>query len=158
MRSLFISSLALALLSLAACSSDDGDPQSGRGTAKESEACSSSNDCAEPSAVCMASSKVCSGALDSSSFATECTAATAGACAGKACLVLNANKQNKTGLCSMKCNTSADCGSGGACVTVTGAGTVCLEPCTTSDTCENGFVCVPDPNNPNQKACLVEAS
>lgn len=150
--------LPLVLLALAACSSDDGDESTARGTAKEFEPCAVSNDCAEPSAVCLASAKVCSGKLDSSSFTTECTAATASSCDGKACLVLDPNKQNKTGLCTMKCNTNADCGTAGVCVTIPSAGSVCLEPCTSSDTCENGFVCISDPANPNQKACLVEAS
>jgi len=150
--------LPLILLALAACSSDDGDDSSAaRGTAKESQACAASNDCAEPSAVCMFSHNICSGALDSSSFSTECSEATAGTCAGKACIVLLSNKQNKTGVCTMKCGTSADCGAAGVCVALS-VGKVCLEPCTSSDTCENGFVCVPDPSNPGQKACLVEAS
>ena len=146
-----------------ACGSDDGDSAGAagapaRGTAKKGEPCTENVNCAEPSAVCVKGT-TCSGPIDASAFTTECASGGAEQCAGLRCLVLAANKQNKTGICSMACTTDADCGGTnlGACVTIS-AGTTCLKPCSSSADCSNGFVCVPDPADSSRKACLAEAS
>lgn len=109
----------------------------------EGEACEEDLDCAEELAQCHPQG-VCTGALTSEALETECSEGNADICAGFACLVLNANAQGKTGLCTYKCESNADCGQG-VCVELSGAGKVCLSPCQDSSDCSNGFVCVADP-------------
>jgi hypothetical protein len=154
-RSRFLMIAAVALMA-AACGSDDDTQKPARGTAQKGEACTIATDCAEPSAVCI-NGATCSGPIDGQAFTTECAAGGAADCAGLRCLGLAANKQNKTGLCSMACSTDADCGGApiGACVSLQGTPT-CLKPCSSSSDCFSGFVCVPDPDQPSRSACLVE--
>ncbi|MEZ4230740.1 MAG: hypothetical protein R3B89_16305 [Polyangiaceae bacterium] len=147
-------SLALGVLGLlSACSGSDGGSSQTRGTAQKGEACEEDLDCAEELAQCHPQG-VCTGALTSEALETECSEGNADICAGFACLVLNANAQGKTGLCTYKCESNADCGQG-VCVELSGAGKVCLSPCQDSSDCSNGFVCVADPGG-SGSACLVE--
>lgn len=151
-RGAAVSLLVLTLSLLGACGGDDGSDKT-RGTAAKGQACSENLDCASELASCHTQG-VCTGELTRAALQVECTAETASICEGFACLVLNANAQGKTGLCSFQCSGSSDCGEG-VCVTLTGVGAVCLSPCDTSADCSNGFVCVSDPGGAG-KACLVE--
>lgn len=146
--------LALGLMGLAsACGGSDDGGNETRGTAEKGERCAKDLDCASELARCHPQG-VCTGELTSDALETECTSDTAAVCAGYACLVLTANAQGKTGLCSYQCENSGDCGQG-VCVTLAGAGSVCLSPCEDNSDCSNGFVCVTDPGGAG-KACLVE--
>ena len=147
--------LALSVVwALPGCGSDDGGSET-RGTALKGEACSKSLDCASELARCHPQG-VCTGELTSDALEAECDQASAAQCAGYACLVLNANAQGKTGICSYQCGSSSDCGQG-VCVELAGAGKVCLSPCQDNSDCSNGFVCGTDPGGAG-KACLVETA
>jgi hypothetical protein len=143
-------------VALVACGGDDSDDSSS-GSVKKGDDCTSSSDCEESPAVCIRGA-VCSGAITSTAFTTECASGGAADCAGLACIGLKENVQGKSGICSMGCAVDADCLGAplGVCVDL-GSGSYCLKPCSESSDCDNGFVCVADPGNAERKACLVEA-
>lgn len=156
----FALSFALvAFTSLPACSDDDGEKAEPRGTVAARGQCTKSNDCAEPTAMCVdvSGTKACSDALGADAFSKECDKDTIDQCAGFQCLIITTkNVQEKSGVCSMPCSVDADCGTAGACATLGQSVTGCLHVCTGNADCANGFVCVSQPGNASRKVCLVE--
>lgn len=89
----------------------------------------------------------------------QCAGATmeaAATCDGQVCIGLNANKQNRTGVCSKVCAASGDCGVKGVCLDdPLGDGTnYCARSCVTQADCCDGFVCSDQGNG--LKICFVE--
>jgi hypothetical protein len=147
-----LTSLAAALLiclSLAGCGDDDSDSK------LKGAACTDHSECSEANARCRGG--ICTGALNGDAFEIECDTGQADICAGLACLGFKANKQNKTGICTMPCTATSECGPGAACSDIGASQKLCVSVCTENSDCQNGFVCVADPNGAG-KACLVEAS
>ncbi len=127
--------------------------------------CTAAWHCREPSSNCVAVASgagECTGALSGDAFEIACsaTSAGAGACPGLVCLGLNANQQGKSGLCTARCQSQADCGDGGVCVALTD-GNICFSMCTSDADCGGGFVCVDEVYQPGPqiegdgRACLV---
>ena len=154
--------LVLLGLALPACGGDgDDSPDAGAASmdagaagAAKGETCQTTEDCADPAAVCRAGN-LCTGPIDEVAFQIECASGGAADCPGLVCLGLTANVQGKTGICSMPCEADADCGADAVCVAFQPTRTYCLHLCATDADCANGFVCVDDPGGRGQ-ACLVD--
>ena len=82
-------------------------------------------------------------ALRPSDFQIECSGAEAHICPGGRCLTLLDNPQGKSGICSARCNSDADCGNPGSICIELDVGGSCLALCD-SETCINGYHCISD--------------
>lgn len=139
--------VGFALLVSACSGSDDGES---RGSAAKGQSCSKDLDCADSSARCSGLTHACTGPLTKASYAVSCTAQTAGVCEGYICLTPTTGGD---GVCSFQCASNKDCGEG-ACVTLQGAGKVCLKPCDGNADCNAGYSCLQDPGG-NGNVCWI---
>jgi hypothetical protein len=137
--------LAATLVVVVACSSDGGTP------AGVSDAGSGSDTGASSSGSVNGNGSTPTGG------ACDGTQAGAGTCSGSICITLNANKQNKAGICSAQCSETVPCASGSSCVAFPNlGGAFCLKDCTTEASCTDGFACILGDETTGAKFCFVE--
>lgn len=128
------------LVVFTACSSSDSAPAAGA----DAGATSSSGDSGH------------GGGTVPTGGACDGTQAGANTCAGGICLGLNANEQNKQGICTAQCSSSLPCAVGSSCADFGGQlGTICLRDCTTDAQCSDGFICLDGGSGDGSKFCFV---
>lgn len=134
------------------------------GTALDDGACERPTDCATAGNLCVEGRCRAPTADD---LMVECDAAGAqpgalnadATCAGRACVQVGENAEEKTGLCTVDCETGLGCPGGAYCLQLRVGNDpptfFCTAPCTRDRDCEGGFACVPVQEDDPRKHCWV---